>query len=295
MSVAALTSLSINFSVFNASVQPTSTTERPVRPVEHHDDDDRPRMRETTLVSAMMTAFRALGIGQAAPTATATTGTSTPAASGASTVPASGSTAGTTGTAGTTSTATATAPASDTLEKAVNEFAHALSVMLRRQGRGEHSEGEHDGERTHGYEGHGQRGYNGLVQRLEQLAQSLGAATPAVSASTPAASGAAASTSTDPTNAVPVTTTGTPATNANSASTVPGRHLNWLLSAFSHVLSFLQPAASTADSTTASTDATANTAASATDKLKLFLTTLAQTLNAGAQISPKGSRINFSV
>jgi hypothetical protein len=312
MSVAMLTSLTINFSAFTASVPPTSSADRLARPVEQQ-DDEKPRFRESTLVSAMMAAFQALGIGQTA--ATTAAGSTNSGTSGASPVPATGTVggtkgaggttgstggAGTTGTTGTTGATTTSTPAPDTLEKAVNEFAHALSVMLRRQGGGEHSDGQHDGEHTHGHEGHGQGGYNGLVQRLEKLAQSLGGATPASPSSTPAPSGIAAGSSgspSDQTAAVPVNATSTTAPSTDPAPPSPNPRLERLLTAFTNVLNFLQPATASAAATPASgvpTDAPAATA-SVTDKLKLFLTSLAQSLNGGEKLSQVGSRVNYSV
>jgi hypothetical protein len=311
MSVAMLTSLSVNFSAFTASVPPTTGGDRPARPVEQKDEDEKPRFRENALVSAMMAAFQALGIGQT-PASTAT-GPATPPASATSTAPATSTTtvvsgaasvAGTTGTTGTTDTsgaagtgsATSSTPAPVTLDKAVNEFAHALFGLLRRQGGGEHSEGQHGGEHTHGHEGHGQGGYNGLVQRLEQLAQSLGGATPA-SSGTPAASGTTASGSVDSTSAAPVSTSSTTTPSTAPVAPPPNPRLERLLTAFTNVLNFLQPATATAATTPAS-GAPADTPvapSSVADKLKLFLTTLAQSLNTGEQLSPVGSRVNYTV
>jgi hypothetical protein len=292
MSVAMLSSLSVNFTVFNAPVPPASSADRSARPVEQQ-DDDRPRFRENTLVNAMMAAFRSLGIGPAAaPTTTA--GSSPPAASGTSSVAAGDPTTNASGAGSTTrtsSTATSTAPAPDTLESAVNEFAHALSVMLHRHGRGEHADGQHDGENTHGHEGRGAGGYNGLVQRLEQLAQSLGAGTPT-------STGSATSTGTASTSASAssVTTTGTSAPSTEPVPTLPSRSLTRLLAAFSNVLNILQPpTAASATETAPATAPATDTAASMTDKLKLFLTTLAQSLLTGPQVSPVGSRVNFTV
>jgi hypothetical protein len=314
MSVAALTSLSVNFSAFTASVPSTSSAERPSRPVEQQ-DDDKPRFRENTLVSAMMAAFQALGIGQTA--ATTVAGPATPAASPASTVPATDSAGGAsgargntdtkgttgnrgntgnTGTTGTTGAAPTSTPAPDTLEKAVNEFAHALSAMLRGQGEGEHSGGESEGEHVRGHEGHGHGGYDGLVQRLEQLAQSLGGATPA-SSGTPAATGTTPSSSIDSTSVAPVSTSSTTAPSADPLAPSPNPRLERLLTAFTNVLNFLKPPTTTA-ATSPAPAAPAETlvpASSATDKLKLFLTTLAQSLNTGDQLSPVGSRVNYTV
>jgi hypothetical protein len=73
-----------------------------------------------------------------------------------------------------------------------------------------------------------------------------------------------------------------------------------LLAAFSKVMGFLQPVpvatATPGGPTTPVTPAT--TAASTADKLKLFLTTLAKSLNADANAeppSPVGSRVNVTV
>ena len=295
MSVAMLTSLSVNFSAFTASVPPTSSADRPARPVEQQ-DDDKPRFRENTLVRAMMAAFQALGIGQTA--TTTTTGSTTPAASGASTTPPTGTTGttGTSGTTGTAGTAATSAPAPDTLEKAVNDFAHALYAMFRQQGGGEHSDGEHDGgEHARNHEGHGHGGYNGLVQRLEKLAQSLGGTTPASGGTTPAASGTTASSSTDSTGVAPANSSSTTTPSTDPVPPSPNPRLDRLLTAFTNVLNFLQPATTAAAATPAAPADTLITATGVTDKLKLFLTTLAKSLNTGERLSPVGSRVNYTV
>jgi hypothetical protein len=178
----------------------------------------------------------------------------------------------------------------DTLEKAVNEFAHALFSMLHRQGRSGHAEGEHDGEHSRGHEGRRSGGYNGLVQRLEQLAQSLGAS-PAPTSATSAVSGTPTTTpvtQTTATTATTATTNTVPSTDI--AAPAPSRGVTRLLAAFSKVLSLLQPPATA--TTTPTTPAT-----STADKLKLFLTTLAQSLHSGAAAAPPsalGARLNVT-
>jgi hypothetical protein len=297
------------------SAQPAAA----VKPADH-DDDHRPRFRENTLVNAMMAAFQALGIGPAAaspaaatatPAASATTAataaTSSPASTStvpmatstatATTTPAADATPGTTAT-----TSTDAAPAADTLEKAVNEFAHALYSMLHRQGRSEHSESDHGGEHGHSHEGRRNGGYNSFVQRLERLAQSLGTA-PAAASDASAASGTATTTPVAQTMESPATTATTSAVpSTDMASATPTRGVTRLLAAFSKVLSLLQPPSATPVATTtapadAATTATTGTATSTADKLKLFLTTLAQSLHSGAAAtppSPVGSRVNLT-
>jgi hypothetical protein len=72
-----------------------------------------------------------------------------------------------------------------------------------------------------------------------------------------------------------------------------------LLAAFSKVMDLLQPAATTATVPASPvTTAAPAPAASSADKLKLFLTTLAQTLRAAdsqSSPSPVGSRVNVTV
>ncbi len=285
MSVTTLSSLSINFSVFNVSVPPTTGDDRSSPPVAHH-DDEKPRFRESALVSAMMAAFQALGIGQTA-SSTATGSTTSQATSTSTGISGTASATETTGATSTTGTATNATPAPDTLDKAVNEFAHALYGLLRRQGRGEHADGQHDGEHTHGNEGHGRGGYNGLVQRLEKLAQSLGGANSASPGSTPTASDTATG-ATAPSNT---------ASSTDPVPASPNPRLDRLLTAFTNVLNFLQPASTTtaATPTSGAPAGTPVTTASVADKLKLFLTTLAQSLNTGEKLSPVGSRVNYLV
>jgi hypothetical protein len=283
------------------------------------DDDDRASFRKNTLVSAMMAAFQALGIGQAAaspsttpasPAATSSTATTgiaaaTTTTTTAPTPPAAAAGANTTAT--TATTPTQGAPAADTLEKAVNEFAHALFSMLHRQGRSGQAEGEHDGAHSRGNEDRSSGGYNGLVQRLEQLAQSLGAL-PASANATSAASGTPTTTPVTQTTATTATTATTHTVpSTDTAAPAPSRVVTRLLAAFSKVLSLLQPPATATGtpttpatgttSTTSATSAAAGTATSTADKLKLFLTTLAQSLHSGAAAAPPsalGARLNVT-
>jgi hypothetical protein len=105
------------------------------------------------------------------------------------------------------------------------------------------------------------------VQRLEQLAQSLGGTTPA-----------------------------TP--SANLAPQAPSSPITRLLTSFANVLNFLQPAATVAPTAAPASATPAGTPASApsvADQLKVFLTTLAQSLRSGEPLSPTGSRVNHSV
>jgi hypothetical protein len=253
----------------------------------------------------MMAAFKALGIGQAAviptttPASTAVTSTTTKASSAVVTT--SSTTTPTPPAATTVTTPTDAAPAADTLEKAVNEFAHALFSMLHRQGRSGHADGEHDGEHGHSHEDRRSGGYSSFVQRLEQLAQSLGAA-PAVAAG---ASTVASATTTTPSVTQTTVTPGTPATTSTVPSTdtatpAPSRGVTRLLAAFSKVLSLLQPPVTSTGSTTPADTTTASTAGISTstaDKLKLFLTTLAQSLHSGAATtapSAVGSRLDVT-
>lgn len=334
MSVAMLSSMSVSFYQW-VGVKPvaaapatSATSTSQVAPVRRHDhgDDDRPRVRETTLVSAMMSAFRALGIGQpsaAVTTPPVTTGVpaaaTTPAAVKPVTLPATASvnspavviptalsTSTSSGSVATNTSgvanATALTPATaEKLEKAVNEFAHALFALLHRQGRNERSEGEHGRRREHHHEGHRGGGYGSFVQRLEQLAQSLSAAPPAGTGAAPAPA------STTPAVA-PVQAASVPAaaatpiaatSGAELVSPAPSRSVARLLAAFSKVMDLLQPAATTATVPASPvTTAAPAPAASSADKLKLFLTTLAQTLRAAdsqSSPSPVGSRVNVTV
>jgi hypothetical protein len=252
----------------------------------------------------MMAAFQALGVGPAP--ANPATG-STPAATGSTPgVPAAESATGT----GATQTSTAAAP--DTLEKAVNEFAHALSALLQRQGRAGHSDGEHGEGHRSDAQVRGTSGYNGLAQRLEKLAQSLGGATPAQPSSTPATLAAASAEATSvpnaPVSSAPASTTPAAVTAPSAALPqvlhVPGRQVTRLLAAFTHVLNFLQtgtptPTATPAPSATSTPPASkVDSVTSVTEKLRLFLTTVAQSLQSGAQgttLSLIGSRVNISV
>jgi hypothetical protein len=128
-------------------------------------------------------------------------------------------------------------------------------------------------------------GYGNLAQKLEQLAQTLGAPASATgTATTPAtattATGSAVSTTSAPTPAVATSTataTTAPATSTTpAASTAPATHTtaNRLLAAFTKLFSALQPKSTTPAADAPATDMVA--------RLKQFLTTLAQNLQPGA-------------
>jgi hypothetical protein len=180
----------------------------------------------------------------------------------------------------------------------VNEFAHALYAMLRRQGRSEHSEGEHGRAHGHRHEDRHGRSYSSFVQRLEQLAQSLTTAPPAASGAAPAAPNASASVPAQTaTLLAPSTTPAVPVAGAEPVSPTPSRGVTRLLAAFSKVLGLLQPTPAPS-SLPSSTSAPATSAASTADKLKLFLTTMANSMNAdasGTSPSSVGSRVNVTV
>jgi hypothetical protein len=75
---------------------------------------------------------------------------------------------------------------------------------------------------------------------------------------------------------------------------VPAIDTSRLLDAFTRVLSFLQTPSVTADT---GTGTPAGGIASAADKLKQFISTLAQSLHAGGRaspLSPLGSRLNLT-
>lgn len=318
MSVAMLSSVSSSFYRLAGALPVSATsatsaiTTGPVNRLRHVDrDEDRPRLRENTLVTAMMAAFQALGVGQ--PATSSATGTTPPAVPTSAAAPAVTSTTTTTSAAATPSTpaanttpsttattATEAAPSADTLEKAVNEFAHALFSMLHRQERGGHSDGDRGGEHAHRHEGRRSGGYNGFVQRLEQLAQSLGTAPAAAAgASTAVPDTTPPVTQTTETPATPATTSTVPSTD--TVAPAPSRGVTRLLAAFSKVLNLLQPpVTSTGTPTPADTTTTPSTgtATSTADKLKLFLTTLAQALHSGAATAPPsavGSRVDVTV
>jgi hypothetical protein len=275
MSVATLTTVSFNFYSFAGPAATTPSTDRaPPRDLNavarEHGEDGRKRFRESTLVGAIMAAFQALGLGGT--TSTPTTGATTPPTSGTASPSASDAVTGTASTA----TGTGTVPAPDTLEKAVNEFAHTLSAALHRPNRSAQADGEHEGAQGHTHEGRGKAGYSGLAQRLEQLAQSLGVA-PSAANTTAAATPATADTA-------PV-------------ASVPSADTSRLLAAFAKVIRFLQPASTTADPSTETSTGTGASGSSIAEKLKLFLTTLAHSLRAGGPVtplSPVGSRVNLT-
>ena len=331
-----MASLSLStLSAFRAPVSRfESATTVSTRQPSHHSEDDRSghqTFRESTLVSALMTAFQALGVAPAdSPAAVPSAGTvavaapatgspavsggpaasnttTVPVASAASVVSATETQGGdhaahpTTVTASTAATGT-TGPA-DTLDKAVNAFAHALFGVMNR--RAQESSHEHHGD---GHRGHG-GGYNGFAQRLEQLAQSLGSTgTPAATTATtttPSTSVSATSAPGTGTTTVATTTSAPAATSAETASpvTTHSRGLNRLLAAFTQVMSLLQPPSATqaespgAASTSATSSAAVPTADSMTAKLQLFLHTLSQALQssrADAFPSALGSRVNLT-
>ena len=294
MSIAMLSSVSVSFYQLSGVLPVAASSTAPAPSVQRvdHDDDDQPRFRENTLVNAMMAAFRALGIGQTAvsPTNSATTTPATTTSAQTNT-PAATATLAATPAANTVATTTDAVPPTDTLEKAVNEFAHALFGMLHRQGRNERSEGDHGGEHSHSHGGHHSRGYDGFVQRLENLAQSLGVAPAASASGTPAVSGTPPAIPATQSATVPATVTSpsasVPATDATSPT--PNRGVTRLLAAFTKVMSFLQPQG---------TPATADTTGGMAEKLKLFLMTLAQSLHSGAgatSSSSVGSQVNVTV
>jgi hypothetical protein len=299
----------------------TASSRQPSHPAEH-DRSANQTFRESTLVSALMTAFQALGVAPAARTvavaASATDSsaasvkpaasdtTAPPVASAANVVLAVTETGGvddaarsTTATASTA--ATGTTGAADTLEKAVNAFAHALYSVMSRGGQESGHERHGDAHRVHG------GGYNGFAQRLEQLAQSLGSiGTPAATtAATPSASVSATSDPVTSTATVPTTTSDNAATSVETAAplTTHSRGLNRLLAAFTRVMSLLQPPSATqaaspdAASTSATSSAAVPTADSMTAKLQLFLHTLSQarqSSRADALPSALGSRVNLT-
>jgi hypothetical protein len=262
---------------------PTVASSGPTARVDQ-DRDEHPRRRENTLVNAMMAAFQALGFGPGAATSTPASGAATPAP-----VPAASST-GSTSTASGTTPATDPAAATDTLESAVREFAHALFNALHDSARSQpgHRHGQESASSSAQASEHGSRrnhGYDSFVQRLEALAQSLGAPAPTQVAG--AAPGASTASTAVALTTPPVTgTSPAPGASAVPASTTaqsPSR----LLSAFSKLFDLLQPKSS---GTPASSPA--NTVA---EQLKLFLHTLAQALHgapASAAPSSTGSLLN---
>jgi hypothetical protein len=231
----------------------------------------------------MMTAFQALGFGPG-------TATSTPAAGAATPAPAA-SNAGGTSTANGATPATDPAAASDTLESAVREFAHALFNALHDSARSQsgHRHGQESASSSAQASEHGSRrsnGYDSFVQRLEALAQSLGTAAPTqVAGAAPGANTAATAVAltTPPvasTSPAPVTSV----VSAPATAQSPSR----LLSAFSKLFDLLQPKSSgTPASSPAGTMA---------DQLKLFLHTLAQALQgAPASAAPSSTGSLLSV
>jgi hypothetical protein len=198
-------------------------------------------------------------------------------------------------------TPAATSPASvtpdpvadaDTLDKAVKAFAHALFGALHQFGRGEHmrrGEGDDHGEHSDGTSARSARGYDGLVQRLEQLASSLGASPAAASAPAPLAPAA-----TPVAAATPVEASEQPTAGAavDGGASVLNRKTNRLLAAFGNLMAVLKPASSTAPEAP-TVPASASTPMA--DKLRLFLQTLAQsmhTASAAPPVSASGSLLD---
>jgi hypothetical protein len=205
--------------------------------------------RENTLVRAMMTALQSLGIG---PAATETSSPATATDPVATVTPV-------------TVADTATTPKD--IEKAVHEFAHEMFQALR-EGRGlEHTHGNHDhrdngehnGENRGELAHRGAMGYGNLAQRMEQLAQTLGAPAPDAAA-------------------------------APDASPAPASGGGGLLAAFSKLMTVLQPGSAGAPVAPAPPASTTDPLVVPPDgvpgdmlgKLKLFLQALAQTLHPAA-------------
>jgi hypothetical protein len=176
----------------------------------------------------------------------------------------------------------------------VRDFAHALFNALHdnassqpghRQGQESASSSahasEHSGRRTHGYDS--------FVQRLEALAQSLGAAAPTQVAD--AAPGVSTTASAVALTTPPVTDTSpAPGTSAVSSAPATAQSPSRLLNAFTKLFDLLHPK-------TSGTPA-GSPANNMADQLKLFLHTLAQALHgAPASASPPstGSLLNVHV
>ncbi len=251
-----------------------------------NDRDDAPRAGQNSLVSAMMAALQALGVGQGAvnaPTATATAPAAPPAVAPV-TAPATGAANAVTPPATPDVTASA-----DAIKQAVQDFAHALFDALHHAGRGDHA--HHLDENSHGGERQNSRvhGYDGFSQRLQKLALSLGAA-----AAVPADASAGAS---------------------GPAPAAPGRAATRLLDAFTKLMGLLQPPTSVAPLVAPATTATTATpaapaapvdavvvapaassgATSVADKLKQFLLAMAQALRPSSSHPPPnavGSLVN---
>jgi hypothetical protein len=240
---------------------------------EHHHSS-----RENTFVSAMMAALQGLGLGQPAAAATPPPVDVPDATTPVATTPVP-------------VTADPMADA-DTIDKAVKAFAHALFGALHQIGRGEHvrrGEGDDHGEHSGGTSARSARGYDGLVQRLEQLASSLGASPAAASAPAPLAPAA-----TPVAAATPVEASEQPTAGAavDGGASVLNRKTNRLLAAFGNLMAVLKPASSTAPEAP-TVPASASTPMA--DKLRLFLQTLAQsmhTASAAPPVSASGSLLD---
>jgi len=298
MSIASIGSVSVSF--FQATFSlPAASLTSPVhsaqKTAEHeHEHADRSRFKANSLVSAMMSAFQALGLGQSGAVADGSS-TSSETAGAAATAggTASVASAGDSGVADAIPAARASdgtqlVAATDTLEQAVTEFAYALFGAM--QGRGHEGHRQWRREQGHHDEGdwHSSRGYNGFVQRLDRLVQSLGAATPAVTGNVDLPGSSASSV--DPSTAASADVVPSASTTASQTSAAhSSRPTARLLAAFTKVMNLLQPQ----DSAVAN-----ETTPSMADKLKLFLGTLSQGLRGQTSVSPYssvGSQLDVTV
>ena len=299
------------------SARPAAPAERqaPAAPVEAQScEEHRPAGRQNRLVEAMMSALRELGFGsQSAASSAGATPASSAAASGVQASPAEAVTTDEAAAASTVSNASAVQadaaateaqPAAEpaaTVESAVHQFAHELFRALRQVGRGEGSdegsgrvEGDGGHRHSHGHHGWRNQGYGDMSQRLDALSQTFAAQLPA-----PAASGeqapAAVSSSISITltiqdgqadSPVEALTTAAPAAKAVTAAAEPAKAANLavatdvaaattsaptpaknpLLDAFSKLFNALKPQSAATSGTDMS------------DKLRMFLHTLAQAI-----------------
>lgn len=320
---------SLGFSTFGGFKAPVSRFESatPVSKEQEshhaaHDHRTQQAFRESSLVSALMTAFQALGVASASSNEVvpstdtvmdAASETGAPAVSGEPSVsdvpttrtgPSVGGDTADVGaepmaaTVAGSTTSVGSPVAGDTLENAVNVFAHALYSVVSSRGQEQH---EHHGG------GHHMRGsgYNGLTQRLERLAQSLGTSGASTAGENAGSTASSAGTSTA-TATTDTSSTVTPDSASTPTATATNHHrgLDRLLAAFTQVMSLLQPTSTTQSaspedtSTSATPSATSTTGDSMTAKLQLFLHTLSQALQpsrAGGSPFVKGSQLNLMV
>jgi hypothetical protein len=300
-----INSLSLNLAntVAAQAAKPTAATERRAHPTSAPAEatgceQRRPGGQQNRLAQAMMSALRELGIGNQAARAPAANATSGSPAAVAST---QGATAeGVTGDGTTTAASVADVAAqvasepAATVQAAVVQFAHELLQALRQSGGSTSADGgsdrvrgEHGGHRHH--HGHHDRrghGYGDMSQRLEALAQTLGAQAPAATAlgsqPGPAVSSSISTplavTAEQTDSPVQASATGAPAQSPSVAAepattTVPvdNSQTNPLLRAFSTLFNALKPQSTAAGSET-----------DMVSKLRMFLHTLAQTLQPDA-------------